>query len=360
MKVLVDARELAGRPTGVGRYVGELLRRWRAPSVARSHEIVLCAHQLPAAARELAPRSIETGHSTGGTLWEQWTLPRIVSQEQPDVLFCPGYTAPLRARVPFVVTVHDISFVAHPEWFTFREGIRRRVLTRAAARRASAVLTESDFSAAEISQAFGLPSARLRVVRPGVTLRRLPVPPLPRETLILFVGTILNRRHVPDLIAAFARVLPHVRDARLVIVGENRTQPREDPAKIASRLKVSDAVELADYVSDARLTELYARARVFVFVSDYEGFGLTPLEALASGVPPIVADTAVAHEACGRAAMYVRPGHVDALARAIRTLLTDDDARLRVLEAAPSVLARYSWDRAAESTWRVLEQAARG
>lgn len=359
MKILVDARELAGRPTGVGRYLAELLQRWNVPAVTQAHEFVLCAPALPASAHAPSWRTVETGEGPAGTLWEQWTLPRVVSRERPDVLFCPAYTAPLIATVPVVVTIHDISFVAHPEWFTFREGARRRLLTRASARKARGIITVSDFSASEISQAFGIPRSRIHVIRHGVPSRRAGAPLTAREPLVLFVGSVFNRRHVPALMAAMRRILPHVRGARLAIVGENRTQPREDLFALAERLGIADAVEIMDYVPDARLAELYAQARVFVFVSDYEGFGLTPLEALASGVPPIVAETAISHETCGRAAVYVRPGDVEALGTALQTLLTDDRARVQVFEAAPAVLARYSWRHAALATLQVLEQAGR-
>jgi glycosyltransferase involved in cell wall biosynthesis len=256
------------------------------------------------------------------------------------------------------VTIHDVSFSAHPEWFSFREGIRRRVLTKLSARRATTIVTVSDFSAEEIANAYGVPPGNIHVIRHGVT--HVPrASPVPREPLVLFVGSIFNRRHVPELMAAVRQLLPHVRDLRLVIAGENRTKPRQDLGEEAARLKIAAVTELADYVDDARLAALYARARVLVFVSDYEGFRLTPLEALAAGVPPVVGDTKVAHETCGDAALYVRPGDVDALAMAIRTLLVDDHTRTRLLEAAPAIMGRYSWDRAAEETLRVIEAAAR-
>lgn len=359
MKLLVDARELAGRPTGVGRYLGELLQHWSSPEVANSHEIVLCAHRLPPPVRGLRFSTIETGEDSAGTMWEQRTLPRIVRRERPDALFCPAYTAPVLTRVPTVLTIHDVSFVSHPEWFTLREGVRRRLLTRAAARKAAAVLTDSDFSAGEISRTLAVPSSRIHVVRPGVKALR-PNAIVSREPLVLFVGSIFNRRHVPELISAFGAVRLHMPGARLAIVGENRTEPREDLHRIVERMNLADAVELSDYVSDERLAELYAQARVFVFVSDYEGFGLTPLEALASGVPPVVADTDVAHETCGDAAVYVRPGDVDALAAAMLTLLTDDRERMRIGDAAPGVLARYAWERTAGETLEVILEVLRG
>ncbi len=358
MKILVDARELGGRRTGVGRYLLELLKRWAARPDRASREIVLVAPELSTDARCLGFAMRETGGASDGTLWEQRRLPQIVATESPDVLFSPAYTAPLATTVPVVVTIHDISFTAHPEWFSLREGLRRRFLTKASARRAAAIVTVSDFSAEEISTAYAVARSKIRVIRHGVTHIQRPAP-VPREPLVLFVGSIFNRRHVPELMAAVRQLRPHVRGLRLVVAGENRTRPRQNLAAEALRLKITSAVELADFVDEDTLAALYARARVLVFVSDYEGFGLTPLEALAAGVPPVVADTKVAHETCGDAALYVRPGDVDALAAAIRALLVDDRTRTRLLEAAPAVLGRYSWERAADETLRVIEQAAR-
>jgi len=357
MKILVDARELGKRPPGVGRYLLQLLRHWGARPDAASREIVLCAPTITAATRALGFRTLEAG-GNGGTAWEQTRLPGIARGESPDVLFCPAYTSPLFTSVPIVVTIHDISFTAHPEWFTFREGLRRRALTKLSARRATSVITVSHFSAEEIAAAYGVPRLRIHVIHHGIT--HLPRPAaVPREPLVLFVGSIFNRRHLPELMAAVRRLLPHIRGLRLAIVGENRTQPRQDLSAEAAALDIADVVDLADYADDEGLASLYARARVFVFVSDYEGFGLTPLEALGAGVPPVVADTAVARETCGDAAVYVPAGNVEALASAIRLLLTDDHARMRVLEAGPAVLAQYSWERAASETLQVLEQAAR-
>jgi glycosyltransferase involved in cell wall biosynthesis len=278
----------------------------------------------------------------------------VIRKEAPDVLFCPAYTCPLRTTAPAVVTIHDISFSAHPEWFPFREGLRRRTLTRLAARKAAAVITVSNFSAGEIARHYRVRGSRIHVIHHGIS--HLPRPAArSREPLVLFVGSVFNRRHVPQLIEAFARLRPDSRDLRLVIVGENRTYPRQDLGAVAEALEVRSALELRDNANDEALSTLYASARVFVFVSEYEGFGLTPLEALSAGVPPVVADTAVARETCGEAAVYVRPGNVDDLVGAIRGLVFDEQLRARVLGAASSVLARYSWDQAAARTLEVIE-----
>jgi len=115
-----------------------------------------------------------------------------------------------------------------------------------------------------------------------------------------------------------------------------------------------------EYVSDAQLAALYTGARAFAFLSEYEGLGLTPLEALAAGVPPVLLDTAVARESCGAAAIYVPVGDLPATTRALESLLFDEPARHRILAAAPAELARYDWRLAARETLAVLERTVSG
>jgi glycosyltransferase involved in cell wall biosynthesis len=103
---------------------------------------------------------------------------------------------------------------------------------------------------------------------------------------------------------------------------------------------------------------LYRQARVFAFLSEYEGFGFTPLEALAAGVPPVVLETPVAREVYGDAAHYVSSLSSPALAKALIELLTTDSARARILAAADGILARYDWRRTAQSTLRAMEEGA--
>lgn len=360
LTIAVDARELAGHPTGVGRYLLELVQRWTVRPDARSRRLMLYSHAALACDVPHVD-DVRVMPGAGETLWEQTTLARAVRQDAPDVLFAPAYTAPLAIDVPVVLTIHDLSFEAHPEWFTWREGVRRRLLTRLSARKAAVVLTVSRFSAAEIGERLGVPRERVRVVYHGID-RRPQRPTAPHDgaqPLVLYVGSLFSRRRIGDLLDAFARVVESIPDARLTVVGDNRTVPREDPRAMAEALGVGDRVSVASYLPDPALADLYSRASAFVFVSDYEGFGLTPLEALAAGVPIVVADTPISHEIYGEAALFVPPGEVPALAAAIRRLLADETARASALAPAAAVLARYSWDRAAGETLAAIEDAAR-
>jgi glycosyltransferase involved in cell wall biosynthesis len=357
----IDARELLGDATGVGRYLGELLRRWIARPDAASRRFVLYTPEpLP------FMRSVpENGHvrevvvgSGRGTWWEQTHLRRAVRADPPDVFFATAYTAPLALGVPLAVAIYDVSFAAHPQWFRPREGARRRLLTRQAARAAEIIFTISEFSRQEIVERLSVPPERLRVTYPSVT----PRPPgrQPREPLVLFVGSILNRRRLPSTIAAFAEATAGNPEARLVIAGADRSYPALDLAGLAAEAGIASRVDVRNYVTEEDLAALYARASVFVFLSEYEGFGLTPLEALSADIPVVVLDTPVAREVYGDAAWFVpAEGDVRAASEAIRTLLSDPASRQRLLAHAPGVLSRYSWDATADATLAGLEGIAR-
>lgn len=360
MRIAVDARELAGRPTGVGRYLAGLLREWMAAASAgrAAHELLLYSHAPIELPLEGATARLVPG--AGGTAWEQIALAPAIRRDRADVLFSPGYTAPLVTRVPLVVAVHDVSFAAHPEWFTPREGLRRRFLCRRASRRARTVVTISNFSRDEIVRHLGIAATKIAVIPPGIDRPAggSAAAPSARPPRLLFVGSIFNRRHVPELIAAFADVAARHAEASLDLVGDNRTFPAQDLDAIIASHGLEGRARWRKYVSEQTLSELYREARGFAFLSAYEGLGLTPLEALSVGVPPLLLDTPVARESCGDAALYVNGGDRAATAAAIERLLFDPAASERLLTAAPAVLSRYSWPDAARATLQVLEGAA--
>jgi glycosyltransferase involved in cell wall biosynthesis len=364
VRIAVDARELCGRPTGVGRYLSSLLAAWATMPDAARHEWTIYAPAPLAQAPALPPRhEVRVLPGGGGTRWEQQTLLDALRRARPDVLFAPGYSAPLLAPAPVLLTVHDVSFCAHPEYFHWREGLRRRALTRWSARRARLVATDSAFSRDEIVRHLGVPADRVRVVPLGIDPPPATPQPLAREPMVLYVGSIFARRHVDVLVRAFVRhVAPAVPGARLEIVGEPRLHPPQDPQAWAADAPpdVRGRIAFRAYVDDATLGSLYARASAFAFLSDYEGFGLTPLEALSAGVPPVVLDTAVAREVYGPAARRVAPGRdlERALGEALVALLTDDEARHAVLAHRPAVLARYVWRDTASRTLALLREAA--
>jgi glycosyltransferase involved in cell wall biosynthesis len=172
--------------------------------------------------------------------------------------------------------------------------------------------------------------------------------------MVLFCGSLFNRRHIPELIEGFARLARRIPEARLEIVGDNRTRPRIDIEGLVAASGAGDRIALRSYLPETDLAALYDRASAFVFLSEYEGFGLTPLEALSAGVPIVVLDTPVAREVYGSAARYVERPDPALIEAALARALTDEAERARILAAGRDTLARYSWHACAARVLDVL------
>jgi glycosyltransferase involved in cell wall biosynthesis len=261
--------------------------------------------------------------------------------------------------------VHDVSFHAHPEWFGWKEGLRLRHLSRLSAGRAACIVACSAFTKAELVRHVPLAAGKVEVVYLGITQPR----PGDRVTagphdpnappLVLYVGSMFARRHIPELVAGFSLLAGRHPRVRLHLVGENRATPPFDLDAVIGTSPAAARIRAVAYVGDAELTALYGGAAAFVFLSDYEGFGLTPLEALSAGVPIVVLDTPVAREVYGSAACFVAAPDPALVADALERVLFDAAERTRILAEAPPVLARYSWDTCAARTLELLAAAGR-
>jgi len=354
VRIAIDGRELAGRPTGVGRYLSALLTAWGELPAAAAHEFVLCSPE-EMDHRPYGNLRVSCEVSPGsGTLWEQRVLPKLVASTGANVLFSPAYTCPFWCKTPIVLVIHDVSFAAHPEWFSWREGLRRRTLTWLGARRASRVITESNFSKQEITRHLGIASSQIEVIYLGASALH-PAAAVPsRQALVLYVGSIFNRRHIPELVEGFSRLAARIPEARLDIVGDNRTNPRIEMDQLISANGVPERVHWRSYIPDADLAALYATASAFVFLSDYEGFGLTPLEAMAAGIPIVVLDTPIAREIYGPAAVYLERPDPELIAKALERVLARPDERTRLIEMGLVQVQRYSWRECAQRTLQVI------
>ena len=253
--------------------------------------------------------------------------------------------------VLLAVTIHEISLVAHPEWSRRR---RPAPPLADAPRRATAqvVFTVSQFSRSEIERHLGVDSSRIHVIPNGLTPRHLSSNGTAREPIVLFVGSIFNRRRIPDVIAAFARATSDLPQARLVIAGDDRTWPKQHLEAVAGAHHVADRTSFLHYVDDATIADLYARASAFAFLSEYEGF-VTPLEALAPAFHRCARHAGGA-QICADARSIGR-GDIEATANALRRCLLDRGA-WRLLANGSAVVQRYRGHRQD----RTLQRSADG
>lgn len=301
-----------------------------------------------------------------GIAWSERVVPDAARADGVDVFFGPAYTLPLSLDVPRVVTVHDVSFFSVPQDFGVLDGLRRRLLVAASMRAARYVLAVSAFTQREIEGLF--PDLRGRVVHiPHGPDDDLPLP-VDRDTaraalgvkgpMILTVGTILNRRPLPTLLRAAGRLRHRWPELTLHVVGENRTRPLLDLSRVVDDAGMAGRVRLDGFVDDAALALRYDAADVAVFLSDYEGFGLPALEAMARGIPVVASRAPSLGEIFGEAALLVETRDEPAVAAAMERILGDPDLRTDLVRRGRALASRFSWKDTAERTWRCVASAA--
>lgn len=293
-----------------------------------------------------------------GHLWEQCYLPRKIGND--GLLYSPANTGPILVKNQ-VVTIHDVSVLDHPEWF--RSGFARwyRFLIPRLVQRASAVITDSEFSKNRIIYQCQIPAEKIFPIPCGVDLEKFSSSPLEAhmemirrvygvgQDYILSVGTIEPRKNIQMLVEAWKSIRESYAPAVLVIAGGEKDHFR------TGRLPQEEAgVLYLGRVPDALLPGLYTGARAFVYPSIYEGFGLPILEAMASGAPVIASNCTAIPEVVGNAGLLVAPGEVGSLAEGMARLLSDRPLQIQLAELGRDRAALFSWEATAERIWEVL------
>ena len=339
----MNTRVATSRLTGVPRYANELARL------------------LEGRVSRISPNK-NAAVGTRGHIWEQLALPMVVKQ---DLLFSPANTGPLGVAKQ-VVTIHDWSVIDHPEWYTQRFAKWYGFLLPKLVRRVRHVIAVSKFTEERILEATGVSKERVTVIPNGIDGRFSPRPEeeiaavrhalgLPSTHYLLSLCTLEPRKNLQRMIDAWRIVhkkLPD--DVWLVLAGawgaSTIFRIRELPA-------LPPRVFITGYVRESDLAPLYSGALAFVYPSLYEGFGLPPLEAMACGTPVLCSNAGALAEVVGDACFTVDPLDVEDIAYNIGRLVSDGAVRSRLRRKGLERPKRFSWELAAERTWRVLSQA---
>lgn len=281
-----------------------------------------------------------------------------------DLYHCTDYHQPRLRKTPIVTTLHDAIFLQNPAWCRQNWRQLKNWVIRQSARRAQHVICVSQAAKQDVMEHFGIPEARISVIYHGVDSYWLErVSEIEKQQVLahfqlkpnyfLFIGTIQPRKNVGRLLQAY-QLLPESlrKQHQLVIVGKAAW---DEPALTAlRRLSNNGVVKWLGYVSRTQLRCLYQASRLFVFPSLYEGFGLPVLEAFASGVPVVSANRSALPEICGEdAALLVDPENPDAIAVAMRRVLTDDLLYAKLASRGIERAAQFSWSRCVAETLAV-------
>jgi glycosyltransferase involved in cell wall biosynthesis len=299
-----------------------------------------------------------TFHATGAAtsspakrvLWEQTILPRELARLRPDLVHGLAYALPVGWRGPSIVSIYDLSFLLFPKAFNAANRIYLTATTRAAAKRARRVLTISEQTRRDIVRLLGVSEQRVDVTYPAAEerFRLLPTAEVEAfrvarglpEAFIFSVGTLEPRKNVAGLLQAYAQ-LGKPRPPLMIGGGAGwRFSPIFDTV---DRLGLQGEVQFIGFVPEDELTLWYNAARLFVFPSLYEGFGIPVLEAMACGTPVITSTAASLPEVGGQAAVLVPPHDAARLAHEMQRVLDDPQSRTEMRAAGRIQASRFSW-----------------
>lgn len=269
----------------------------------------------------------------------------LCSQPAGGLFFSPGYNAPIRCRLPYVFTVHDLNHIDRPENSSFAKRLYYSSILRPSCRRAARVLTVSEYSRKRIVEWSGVSESQVVNVGNGVGSDFAPHGPMFKSGVPYFLCVSNRRPHKNELrvVSALAAAsLPS--DVGLVLTG----QPTAELQSHIQASGMADRVRFAGTVSDAELASLYRGALALVFPSLYEGFGLPVVEAMACGTPVITSTTTALPEVAGDAALLVDPMSTEAIAVAIEHIYAQPELRLRLRDAGLTRATQFDWSAVAE------------
>lgn len=412
MLIGIDARSLEGNRTGVGRYLLNLLKEWvknchcEFREAERSNPVCVppeaSARRVDGDKRAgfLATLGMTEGlkfvlyfkdeipvdlpradffefkllNVASNAKFVHWNLPKAAKKDKIDILFCPEYVAPLCYKGKIALTLHDIVYEAHPEWFSWKspaDKILLKWVSKKSAQKAAVIFTISEFSRQEIIEYFKIDSKKIILAYLGVDpefsasgfaendLKEIKNK-YGLEKFILSVGSIFDRRHLPEIIESFARGAAG-NNWRFLIVGQDRTFKKNIDKLIKEKNSAlgREAILRVDFASDSDLKSLYNACAFFIYLSDYEGFGLPPLEAMACGAPVITSAAASLKEVVGGASIMIRDNsNVEEIGLAMGKLMKDDNLRKELSEKGKIRSAELSWKECAEKTLEGLRKAS--
>ena len=383
LRIAIDARRL--KDFGIGTYIRNLVQA--LARIDTQDVFILVAHQRDAHDLASLPKNFEivTYEHADTDLVAQAGFPMLLARLAADLYHIPLNAVPVFMPKPYVVTIHDMSSLLWER----REGARNSVRLyrfRRGLLRADKVIAVSGATRRDIENLLGIPPERIRQIynAPDPKFSEHPPPADARAAgpdayqlerrrileryqinypFLLYAGNIRPQKNIPRLVEAFA-VLRHdleshpvYKDLRLIIIGDEISA---HPAVRRTVIHggVQHLVRFLGFVPFDTLRVFFESAAAFVFPSLYEGFGLPPLEAMATGTPVVTSNVSSLPEVVGDAAVTVNPENVFDIARGIRDVLLDEDLRRRLIRRGYEHIQKFSWQRTAEEVLETYREVA--
>lgn len=367
MHVGIDARLVYHTRAGIGEYT---LRLTQALAVAYPQD-QFCLLQdwrqsnglIRANNVTISPSRVPSHHRL-----EQILLPWVVRRLNCDVFHSPDFIPPLHRRGNSVITIHDLAFLIYPQFVT-KEAARYYGQIDHAVRHADHIIAVSNSTKNDLVRMLGVPEDHITVIYEAADPRMRPMPhdeALQRvqalynvpDDFVLFVSTIEPRKNIGALLRAYRRLRDDYKLTPALVLAGSRGWLSDDVYDLVTRLDLTDSTHFLGRVESHDLPYLYNAARTLVHPAFYEGFGLTPLEAMACGTPVIVSNVSSLPEVVGDAALLIDPAQDEEITVALWRVLTDDALAASMREKGLQRAASFSWERAAHQTMAVYRRVA--
>jgi len=367
MLIGIDASRAAARErTGTENYSLHLIRHLLA--LESGHRYRLYFNRPPSIGFFPTAADLELRVMPFRRLWTHGRLSWEMARQPPDVLFVPAHVLPLVHPRSSVVTVHDLGYLYYPGAHPLLDRLYLDFSTRYNARAASRVIAVSQATKDDLVQHCGIEPDKTTVVYSGWDETMQPVED--KATIekvkagygiggdyVLYVGTLQPRKNLGRLLEAYAIVRKQAKrgEAPCLVIAGRKGWLYEHITLQVERLGLETEVIFPGYVPQDDLPALLSGARLFVFPSLYEGFGLPVLEAMACGTPVLCSNVSSLPEVAGDAALLVDPLDVKSIAEAMHRLLQEEGLRAQLVERGYRQVRQFSWDRCARETLAVLE-----
>jgi glycosyltransferase involved in cell wall biosynthesis len=319
VKIGIDARELEKPSYGVARYIKNVINTL----ISSGNDFELYPYFKDRIPDEEYLKNVGIKSSlvklpsfiNRDIIWQQIFLPIFLRRDKIDIFFSGQYTIPYYISIPAICTVHDLSYFVNPLWFPRREGFLLRLISKICLKKAAKIIASSQNTAKDIAKYLSIRQEKIITNYPGLSDNFFSTPKMEDKSIrmkhsiknnyILWIGSILNRRNINLLLSAYEDIARKFEDIDLVIIGEERCSPRINLQNAVDMHIYSDKIHYFKYVTEDDLLAFYDNSSLFVFLSEYEGFGYTPLEAASRGIPVILHDNPTFREIFGSYARFI-------------------------------------------------------
>lgn len=350
--VVVNARFLTQHMTGVQRFASEISLRLKE---MLPHLKFLAPKNI--IHKELAEKlEVETYGHFSGHLWEQVELPLYLKSNGSPLLLCLCNTAPIFYRNK-IVCVHDLAFLINPEWFSKSFSSFYKLIIPTVAKSSVKVLTVSNYSKKNLVKYLSIPESEVIVLYNAVSESFAVDAELQANKYgeyILAVGSLDPRKNLRTLVEAYNQC--KASGLKLVVAGAG-SKIFNDP-ELHALVHNNPSITLTGYLSHEELVNAYRHAKVFVYPSLFEGFGIPPLEAMSCGCATIVSNSSSLPEVCGDASLYVDPKNPDNIADTIISLLSNEELRQQLIQKGYERVSLFNWKNSASKLANLIQEVA--